>query len=197
MTNDSAPSSVQATELSTIGQPLGAPTAADAGPPPHDTALYADLSPEHRHAAAALGWADAASWEAAEQTEACHKSWAQLPTAQQAAAELLGFSAEVWPRGAFWDLERSYGSLGLGRLGSPMAGTSFKTANIGMLLEADVPAACASHPFRRMVTDPSEKSWANSTFSSCIPTAMHGPTCVYWANLTPFSLQRCWRGSSG
>ena len=75
----------------------------------------------------------------------------------QAAAESLGFSAEVWPRGAFWDAERSYGSLGLGRLGSPMAGTSFKTANIGMLLEAEVPAACASHPFRRMVTDPSEK----------------------------------------
>jgi hypothetical protein len=24
-------------------------------------------------------------------------------------------------------------------------------------------------------------------FYSCIPTEMHGPTCVFWANLTPFS----------
>ena len=26
-------------------------------------------------------------------------------------------------------------------------------------------------------------------FSSCIPTAMHGPTCIVWADLTPFSLR--------
>jgi hypothetical protein len=25
-------------------------------------------------------------------------------------------------------------------------------------------------------------------FSSCIPTGMHGPTCTFWANLTPFTL---------
>ena len=25
---------------------------------------------------------------------------------------------------------------------------------------------------------------------SCIPSGMHGPTCIFWANLTPFSLQR-------
>ena len=24
---------------------------------------------------------------------------------------------------------------------------------------------------------------------SCIPSGMHGPTCIFWANLTPFSLQ--------
>ena len=28
-----------------------------------------------------------------------------------------------------------------------------------------------------------------AAFSSCIPTGMHGPTCIFWANLTPFSLQ--------
>jgi hypothetical protein len=27
-----------------------------------------------------------------------------------------------------------------------------------------------------------------SAFSSCIPTGMHGPTCIFWANLTFFSL---------
>ena len=25
-------------------------------------------------------------------------------------------------------------------------------------------------------------------FYSCIPTGIHGPTCFFWANLTPFSL---------
>jgi hypothetical protein len=34
------------------------------------------------------------------------------------------------------------------------------------------------------------RSWANfSPLYSCIPTGMHGPTCIFWANLTPFSLQ--------
>jgi hypothetical protein len=34
------------------------------------------------------------------------------------------------------------------------------------------------------------RSWANfSLFYSYIPTGMHGPTCIFWANLTPFSLQ--------
>ena len=28
-----------------------------------------------------------------------------------------------------------------------------------------------------------------SAFYSCIPTRVHGPTCVFWANLTPFSLR--------
>ena len=27
-----------------------------------------------------------------------------------------------------------------------------------------------------------------SAFCSCIPTGMHGPTCIFWANLTPLSL---------
>jgi hypothetical protein len=26
--------------------------------------------------------------------------------------------------------------------------------------------------------------------SSCIPTGTHGPTCIFWADLTPFALQR-------
>ena len=28
-----------------------------------------------------------------------------------------------------------------------------------------------------------------SAFSRCTPTVMYGPTCIFWANLTPFSLQ--------
>ena len=28
-----------------------------------------------------------------------------------------------------------------------------------------------------------------SAFYSCIPRGMHGPTCTFWANMTPFSLQ--------
>ena len=35
------------------------------------------------------------------------------------------------------------------------------------------------------------RSWANfSPFYRCIPMGMHGPTCIFWANLTPFSLAR-------
>jgi lysine-specific demethylase 8 len=26
-------------------------------------------------------------------------------------------------------------------------------------------------------------------FFSCIPACMHGPTCIFWASLTPFSLE--------
>jgi hypothetical protein len=33
------------------------------------------------------------------------------------------------------------------------------------------------------------RSWANFSLYCCIPTGMHGPTCIFWANLTPFSLQ--------
>jgi hypothetical protein len=34
------------------------------------------------------------------------------------------------------------------------------------------------------------RSWTNFSFFffSCIPTGMHGPTCIFLANLTPFSL---------
>ena len=28
-----------------------------------------------------------------------------------------------------------------------------------------------------------------SAFYSCVPTGMHGPTCIFWANLTAFSLR--------
>ena len=31
------------------------------------------------------------------------------------------------------------------------------------------------------------RSWAKSAFSSCILIMMHGPTCIFWANLTSFS----------
>ena len=33
------------------------------------------------------------------------------------------------------------------------------------------------------------RSWANFSLDHCIPTGMHGPTCIFWANLTPFSPQ--------
>jgi hypothetical protein len=33
------------------------------------------------------------------------------------------------------------------------------------------------------------RSWANSSLYGCVPTAMHGPTCIFWDNLTHFSLQ--------
>jgi hypothetical protein len=29
-----------------------------------------------------------------------------------------------------------------------------------------------------------------SAFYSCIPAAIHGPTCIFWANVTPFSVSR-------
>jgi hypothetical protein len=28
-----------------------------------------------------------------------------------------------------------------------------------------------------------------SAFYSCVPTGMHGPTCIFWGNLTPSSVQ--------
>ena len=40
------------------------------------------------------------------------------------------------------------------------------------------------------------RSWANSSLNSCIPTGMYGPTCLFWANLTPgpFLIQGFWMG---
>ena len=32
------------------------------------------------------------------------------------------------------------------------------------------------------------RSWANFSLLQLIPTGMHGPTCIFCANLTPFSL---------
>jgi hypothetical protein len=37
------------------------------------------------------------------------------------------------------------------------------------------------------------RSWANFSLYSCITTGMHGPTCIFWASLTSFSLQ-CFTG---
>ena len=46
-----------------------------------------------------------------------------------------------------------------------------------------------------MGSSPSEKDakvgpevGSTSAFSSCIPTGIHGPTCIFCANLPPFSL---------
>ena len=46
----------------------------------------------------------------------------------------------------------------------------------------------ALHQVRKMPSWP--RSWANfSLFLNCISTGMHGPTCIFWTNLTTFSLQ--------
>ena len=36
-----------------------------------------------------------------------------------------------------------------------------------------------------------QKLGQRQPFYSRIPTGMYGPTCISWANLTPFSLRRC------
>jgi hypothetical protein len=36
-----------------------------------------------------------------------------------------------------------------------------------------------------------------SAFYSCVPTGMHGLTCIFWANLTPFSLAGVARARAG
>jgi hypothetical protein len=33
------------------------------------------------------------------------------------------------------------------------------------------------------------RSWANFSFYRCVPTGMRGPTSIFWANLTPSSLE--------
>ena len=38
---------------------------------------------------------------------------------------------------------------------------------------------------------------STSAFYRCIPTRVHGPTCIFWANLTPFSLQADAEGGGG
>jgi hypothetical protein len=44
---------------------------------------------------------------------------------------------------------------------------------------------------KQVRTTPSRpRSWAKSSLLySCTPAGMHGPTCIFWANLTPFSLK--------
>jgi hypothetical protein len=39
------------------------------------------------------------------------------------------------------------------------------------------------------------KNRPTSAVYSCIPTGMHVPTCIFWVNLTPFSLTAWWRGA--
>ena len=42
------------------------------------------------------------------------------------------------------------------------------------------------------------RSWANFSLVSCIPAGMRGPTCIFWANLTSFSLKHnLTRGGAG
>jgi hypothetical protein len=51
----------------------------------------------------------------------------------------------------------------------------------------DVLAGSNGGKVRKMPSWP--RSWANFSLYSCIPTGMDGPTCTFWANLTPFSLK--------
>ena len=46
--------------------------------------------------------------------------------------------------------------------------------------------ACAFAGVRKTPNWP--RSWANFSLYSCIPTGMHGPTRIFWANVTTFSL---------
>ena len=46
--------------------------------------------------------------------------------------------------------------------------------------------ACAFAGVRKTPNWP--RSWANFSLYSCIPTGMHWPTCIFWANLTTFSI---------
>ena len=32
------------------------------------------------------------------------------------------------------------------------------------------------------------RSWANFSLYRCVPTGVHGPTCIFWASLMPLSL---------
>jgi hypothetical protein len=43
--------------------------------------------------------------------------------------------------------------------------------------------------FQVRMTPSWPRSWPTLAFYSCIPTGTHGPTCIFWANLTPFWLQ--------
>jgi hypothetical protein len=55
-------------------------------------------------------------------------------------------------------------------------------------------AVLAAHPWIALdvqvrKTPIRPRSWPTSAFCSCIPTGMHGPTCIFWTILTPFSPQ--------
>jgi hypothetical protein len=42
----------------------------------------------------------------------------------------------------------------------------------------------------RLLDSPTQvRKKASWTFHSCIPMGMHGPTCIFWANPTPFWLK--------
>ena len=48
-------------------------------------------------------------------------------------------------------------------------------------------AAVAAAPPKVRKTPSWPRRWPTSAFSSCNPAGMHGPTAIFWANLTPFS----------
>jgi hypothetical protein len=127
----------------------GLPPATGLEMPGFETALWKDLSPSMQAAAAALGWCDASSWEAAVRTPACELEWGALADTQREAASTLGFGADSWPKQAFFS---SYGSLGIRRLGSPLAGAYPPPpgSTLAQLLELPCKHQ-ARHPFRRMI----------------------------------------------
>jgi hypothetical protein len=43
---------------------------------------------------------------------------------------------------------------------------------------------------QKLMTDLTQVRKSTAAFYSCVPTGMHGSTCILWANLTPFPLQR-------
>ena len=58
-----------------------------------------ELGGKGREAAAALGWATAASWDGAEHAPCAERRFSQLQLSQQRAALALGYSAESWDAG--------------------------------------------------------------------------------------------------
>ena len=57
-----------------------------------------------------------------------------------------------------------------------------------LVTERDIVAECAAAQVRKTPNWP--RSWANfSLLSLYIPTGMYGPTCIFWASLTPLSPQ--------
>ena len=124
--------------------------------PGYERALWRDLSPELQASASTLGWNNATSWELAERTTTCERTWEQLSVSQRDAASALGFDSDSWAQKAYLD-NLTYGSLSMRRLGSSLAGTYGVTStNLGDLLELpwDDRKRKRRHPFRRMVSFP-------------------------------------------
>ena len=72
---------------------------------------------------------------------------------------------------------------------NPLAeGTCFSQVDILVADEAEATRVAKKYLSENDAVS-AQKSGQLQPFYRCIPTGMHGPTCIFWANLTPFSLQ--------